>query len=299
MKRILVTGANGLLGQKLVYKLKQMPDVYCIALARGENRLIDKSGYEYINADITDHPNIRKVIESTRPTHIIHTAAMTNVDACETEREDCKRINLDAVKNLATICQDNTIHLIHVSTDFIFDGEEGPYDETAKPNPVSYYGWTKAEAERVVQQIKSPWTIIRTILVFGMVDHMTRSNIVLWVKSSLEQGKQINVVNDQWRTPTLAEDLADGCILAAVKNATGIYNVSGDELMSIYEIACRVADHYGLNKELITPTDSSSLNQPARRPPKTGLIIDKAKHELGYKPHSFESGLKLLDAQLT
>lgn len=295
---MLVTGANGLLGQKLIYKLRAMPEIECYATAKGANRLIQQSGYEYYDMDITDFEKVREVIAEIQPTHIIHAAAMTNVDACELDQESCKRINVDAVSNLVEICEANHIHLTHVSTDFIFDGTSGPYDESAKANPISYYGWSKAEAETKVQQMKTPWAILRTVLVFGIVDHMSRSNIVLWVKSSLEDNKDINVVNDQWRTPTLAEDLADGCILAAVKNATGIYNISGEELMNIYEIACKVADYYGLNKNLIHPTDSTTLNQPAKRPPRTGFIIEKAKQQLGYHPHTFTESLEILDSQL-
>jgi dTDP-4-dehydrorhamnose reductase len=299
MKRILVTGANGLLGQKLIYRMKWMNNVYCIATAKGENRLLDQEGYDYFDGDITDHKKMREIIFNAKPDVIIHGAAMTNVDACETEKESCKKINIDAVENLAKICDEKNIHLVHVSTDFIMDGEEGPYDENAKPNPLSYYGWSKLEAEKIVEKMNSSWAIIRTVLVYGIVDNMSRSNIVLWVKGSLEKKQAINVVNDQWRTPTLAEDLAEGCLLAAVKGAKGIYNISGDELMSIYEIARRVADHYGLDKTLIQPTDSSTLNQPAKRPPRTGFIIDKAKRELGYVPTSFEESLNILDKQIT
>lgn len=298
MKRILVTGSNGLLGQKLVYRLKRMNNVSCIATAKGENRLLDKGGYEYYDGDITDHIRLKEIINLSKPDVIIHGAAMTNVDACETEKEICKKINVDAVENLANICSEKNIHLVHISTDFIFDGESGPYDEDAIPNPLSYYGWSKWEAEKIVQKMKSPWTILRTVLVYGIVDNMSRSNIVLWVKNSLLNKQKINVVNDQWRTPTLAEDLAAGSILAAIKGAHGIFNISGDELMSIYEIACKVADHYGLDKSLINPTDSGTLNQPAKRPPRTGFIIDKAKINLGYHPTSFLESLKILDKQM-
>lgn len=298
MKRILVTGANGLLGQKLIYRMKGMSDIHCVALAKGENRLVDKSGYTYFDADITDASRMLEVIKESAPDYIIHAAAMTNVDGCEQEKETCKKINVDAVKILANICDELHIPLLHVSTDFIFDGEEGPYDENAVPAPLSYYGWSKLEAEKIVQKMKSPWTIVRTVLVYGIVDNMSRSNIVLWVKNSLEQGKEISVVNDQWRTPTLAEDLAEGCLLAVLKNARGIYNISGSEFMNIYELATKVAEHYGLNKELIHPTDSTTLNQPAQRPPRTGFIIDKAIKELGYKPTGFMQSLKLLDAQM-
>jgi dTDP-4-dehydrorhamnose reductase len=127
---------------------------------------------------------------------------------------------------------------------------------------------------------------------------MSRSNVVLWAKSALEKGDKINVVDDQFRSPTLAEDLAMGCFLIAEKEATGIYNLSGKDTMSILELVQTVADFYGLDKSLINPIKSNTLNQPAKRPPITGFILDKAKNELGYNPHSFLEGLQILDSQL-
>lgn len=297
-QKILITGSNGLLGQKLVYRLAERPDVELIATARGENRLLKKDGYRYYDADITDFDSLNKVINAEKPDHIIHTAAMTNVDACESEKELCRRINVDAVQNIAEQCDLYNIHLVHLSTDFIFNGTHGPLDEEEKPDPLSYYGWSKLDAEHIVMGMKAPWAILRTVLVYGIVDNMSRSNIVLWVKQSLEAGKSIKVVDDQFRTPTYAEDLAQGCELAALKHATGVYNISGNEFMSIYELVQKVAEHYHLDKKLIERTDSRSLNQPARRPPRTGFMIDKAVRELGYTPTPFTKSLQLMDDQM-
>ena len=192
------------------------------------------------------------------------------------------------------------IHYIyHLSTDFIFDGEKGSeYIETDIPNPQSYYALSKFESEKVLQKSKINWAIARTIIVYGIVDNMSRSNIVLWAKDALTKGQKINVVDDQFRSPTLAEDLADGCILIADKKAKGIYHLSGPKTMSILELVYSVADFWKLDKSLVTPSKSDNLNQAAKRPPRTGFDISKAKRELGYAPHSFEEGLKILDAQL-
>jgi dTDP-4-dehydrorhamnose reductase len=223
---------------------------------------------------------------------------MTNVDACEAERAKCYALNVQSVKNLVEVCQRMDIQLIHLSTDFIFDGEDGPYTEEAEPNPLSYYGETKLESELILKSSSCRWAILRTIIVYGIVNDMSRSNIVLWAKGALEKGEPINVVNDQWRMPTLAEDLAKCCLLAVKKNASGVFNVSGKDLMSILEIVERVADHYGLNKSLIKAITAESLNQAAKRPKKTGFILDKAILELGYSPHSFEEGMAFMDKQL-
>ena len=303
MQKILITGSNGLLGQKLVYKLKLDAAVQLIATARGENRLLDKNGYEYCSLDISDENNVNDVLNNYKPDIVIHTAAMTNVDACELQQEECKKMNVDAVQHIVSALEkiktnSYNPHLIHLSTDFIFDGTKGPLSEDEKPNPLSYYAWSKLEAENIITKSTLKWSIARTVLVYGVVDNASRSNIVLWAKGALEQKKNINVVNDQFRTPTLAEDLADGCILIAKKSATGVFNISGPDYMHILELVTRVANFWKLDKSLITPSTSEGIKQPAKRPPNTGFIIDKAKKTLGYKPHNFEEGLALVDEQL-
>ncbi len=298
MKRILVTGSNGLLGQKLVYKLKDRDDLELIATARGENRLIDQNGYAFYPMDIGNRSNVDDVIDRTRPDNIIHTAAMTQVDDCELDHAACDLANVDAVQYIVDAAERNNCHLVHISTDFIFNGEDGPYDEEGVADPLSYYGNAKWKGEQIVQNSNLNWAILRTILVYGIVDSMSRSNIVLWAKGALEKGEPINVVNDQFRSPTLAEDLADGCILAVEKNATGIYNISGKDIFSIIDLVKEVADYYGLDKGLINPVSSETLNQPAKRPPKTGFILDKARRELGYDPHSFREGIAIMEEQM-
>ena len=294
--KILITGANGLLGYKLVQLLSKQSDVQTIATGR---RMISDlpANVSFSELDITDSIQTEKIISQLKPEVVIHTAAMTQVDQCETYRDLCWKANVTGVENLIAACSKNKTHLVHVSTDFIFDGTHGPLDENAVPNPVNYYGESKLAAEKVIQQSSISWTILRTVLVFGVTPDMSRNNIVLWVKKSLEDGKTINVVNDQWRTPTLAEDLAMGCYLAAKKKASGIYNISGEEMMTPYDIAMQTADFFKLNKSLIHATDSSKFKQPAVRPLKTGFIITKAKNELGYQPHSFKEGLALMASQ--
>ncbi len=305
MQKILITGSNGLLGQKLVYKLKDRTDITCIATARGENRLVSTAGYEYAQLDITQYKNVEAVFKTYQPDVIINTAAMTNVDACETDKENCWLMNVTSVENQVSVLEamkqehpGYNPQFIHLSTDFLFDGTHGPLTEEEERKPLSYYGESKLAAEKIVETSGLHWAIARTVLVYGIVDNMSRSNIVLWVKQNLEQGKTINVVDDQFRTPTLAEDLADGCILIAEKKARGVYNISGSEFLSILELAHLVADYYKLDKSLINPSKSADIKQPAKRPPVTGFIIDKAKKELGYNPHTFVEGIKFLEEQL-
>lgn len=298
MKRILVTGSNGLLGQKLTDLSLADKEIELIATSTGPDRHPAKAGYVYEELDVLDKLRLEELAAKYSPDAIIHTAAMTNVDACENNREKCYALNVDSVKYLVDICEKNDIQLVHLSTDFIFDGEDGPYTEDAEPNPLSYYGQTKLEAEQIIKGSNCRWTILRTIIVYGIVSDMSRSNIVLWAKAALEKAEPINVVNDQWRMPTLAEDLAECCLLAVKNNAQGIFNASGKDLMSILEIVQRVADYWNLDKSLIRPISADTLNQAAKRPKKTGFILDKAIRVLGYRPHSFEEGIAIMEKQL-
>lgn len=298
MKTVLVTGSNGLLGQKITERLLATNQFNLVATSKGPNRYPSKAGYQYAEMDILDPDNVKAVVEKYQPDAIIHTAAMTNVDTCETAQELAYQLNVVAVKTLVALCELHNIQLVHLSTDFIFDGAHGPYDELAAPNPLSYYGITKLEAEEVIKGSACRWAILRTIIVYGIVSDMSRSNIVLWAKGALEKGSPINVVNDQWRMPTLAEDLADCCLLAVEKDARGVYNASGKDMMSIVELVRRVAAFWNLDESLISEVGSATLNQVAKRPVRTGFILDKTIKDLGYRPRSFEEGLAIIDEQL-
>jgi len=298
VKTILVTGSNGLLGQKIIYGLLARHDVNIVSTSRGANRMKAKEGYAYEDLDITDAARVAEVFEKYRPDAVINTAAFTNVDACETNQEDCHKLNVDAVATLVSLCGKYNAHLVHLSTDFVFDGSKGPYREEDVPNPQSYYAQTKYDAEKIIEASDISWAILRTIIIYGVVDDNSRSNVVLWTKRALENKQTIRAINDQYRAPTLAEDLADACIQAALKKAKGLYHVSGRELMCILDIVYQVADFFRLDKSFIHPVSSAELNQPAKRPPVTGFVIDKAVKELNYHPHTFSEGLEVVKKQL-
>lgn len=295
--KILITGANGLLGQKLVEQLVEEGDFEVIATGKGPCRL-NGNGYTYQVLDITNPLEVDQVITRLAPETIIHGAAMTNVDQCELNQEACYEANVKATEYLVKAAEKVQSHFIFVSTDFIFSGNDGLYDEEAKAEPVNFYGETKLIGENLVRTAKTSWAIARTVLVYGIANDLSRSNIILWVKSSLEAGKEIQVVDDQVRTPTLAEDLAAGCILIAKQKAQGIFNISGADVLTPYEMAMMTADYFGLKKELIHKTDSTRFTQPAKRPMKTGFIIEKARKELGYKPKTFQEGIAILAKQI-
>lgn len=298
MKKILITGANGLLGRKLVSLLSQQKDLSLVATAKGDCRFFLPSKIVYRSLDITNADACKNLINEFQPDALIHTAAMTQVDVCEDEREACDIINIKGVSNLIKAIGNRNTHFVHLSTDFIYEGNEEEYFEDSKVNPLNYYGRSKWKSEKLFEKVSFPYSILRTVLVYGVVQDLSRTNIVLWAKAALEKGEKINVVDDQYRCPTLAEDLAYACLQVIQEKATGVYHVSGKDFLSILDIVFEIADYWGLDKSLINSVSSVSLNQKARRPLKTNLNISKAKQEFNYQPKSFLEGLKLLDEQI-
>ncbi|TYP97515.1 dTDP-4-dehydrorhamnose reductase [Tenacibaculum adriaticum] len=299
MKKVLITGSNGLLGQSLLDLFLEDNNFEIIALSRGENRYPKTKGYKYFNIDVTEFEKLEQIVISEVPDFIINTAAMTNVDTCEDNKEDCDKINVELVQNLAGLCEEINSHLIHISTDFIFDGKKGYYKETDKPNPLSYYGLSKLKSEEILINSCIDYTILRTILVYGKVHDMSRNNIVLWVRKMLSEGKEITIVKDQFRMPTYVEDLALACKVCIEKKAKGIFNISSNTLLSIYEIAQQIADVFELDKSLIKSISSKTLNQRAVRPVKTGFNLDKTQEELQLQLNPFKKDLQRFKENIT
>ncbi len=290
--KVVITGSNGLLGQNLLSLLLKEKEQYSVfGFSRGKNRS-GREDFEYVSMDITNKEQLHEKLLEIQPDFIINTAAMTNVDACENNRDACFDLNVNAVAYLITICSKINAHLIHLSTDFIFDGVKGNYTEDALPNPLSYYGETKLASEKLLQKANIKYTVLRTILVYGLVHKMSRSNIVLWLRESLEQGKEITIVDDQFRTPTYVEDLALACKLSMDKQANGIFNIASSQLLSVYEIAQQVARTFNLDSSLIKPIATAALNQTAPRPPKTGFDLSKTNQILGLYSKTFKEDLQ-------
>lgn len=292
--KILVTGSNGLLGQKIIRQLTKK-DADFLATSKGVNRNSDCEEANYVSLDICSVEEIEKYFQSYLPTHVIHTAAMTNVDACELNPEECQEVNVEATRKLFEASKKIGAHFLLLSTDFIFDGKKGNYAEEDEPNPLSVYAQSKVDAEKIlIEDSYKNFSIARTIIVYGTGNNLSRTNIVCWAKDALSKGQPMNIIDDQFRAPTWADDLAWACIRICELNKRGIFHISGPETMSIYEIVVRVAAHYNLSIDSLQRTDSSTLNQPAVRPPKTGFDLTKARKELGYNPKTLEETLDLL-----
>lgn len=298
-KRVLITGANGLLGQELVTRMSSLPVYDVLATGRDARPRFTGASCGYTQLDVTDSDAVYRIFQDFTPDVVVNCAAMTQVDACEASRDACWRINADAVETLARTSKQHGSRLVQVSTDFVFDGREGPYAEAARPAPVNYYGRSKQASENAARLAGTDqWAVARTVLVFGTSENASRSNIALWVINELTQAREIRVVTDQFRTPTYAPDLADGIERMIRYGKSGIYHLSGREYLSIYDFARLIARTFDLDESLIHPTDSTVFTQPASRPPKTGFIILKAETELGYRPRTLTAALAHLGKRL-
>ena len=293
----LITGSNGLLGQKLVDNLKNY-NYTIIATSLGENKNPITGFYTYQSLDITKKEEVENMIKQYSPDVIFNTAAMTNVDLCEDDKNRCDNVNTHSVSYLAEAALKENSHLIHISTDFVFDGRKDVYSEDDTPNPLSYYGKSKLNSEKILLNHSCKWSILRTIVIYGVGENLEKNNIVLWAKNQLEQGNPLNIVDDEYRALTFAEDLAEACVRTAQNKVYGLMNICGKEMMSIFEIVERVAKFYNFDTSLINRIQSKQLNQKAKRPPKTSFDLTKAKNEINYSPKSFEESLQIIDKQL-
>ena len=281
-----------MLGQHLVRVMGSMPEYDLLATGRDDQPRFSGGSCGYTRLDITDSEATARLIDDFAPDVVINCAAMTQVDDCEVNRDACWKINALAVESLAKNCTSRGARLIQVSTDFVFDGVDGPYRESDRPNPISYYGRSKLAGENYARSAGSDkWAVVRTVLVFGAAENLSRSNFVLWVRDKLRSKEPVSIVTDQWRTPTWAFDLASGIERIIRFNKSGIFHISGREYLSVYEFAIRIAETLKLDTANLSPTDASTFTQPAPRPAKSGFIVLKAETEVGYAPHSLEESI--------
>jgi dTDP-4-dehydrorhamnose reductase len=290
--KVLITGANGLVGQYLVpYLIEKNWEL--LATSKGSSRLADRanaSSCPYASLDITDGLAVHQIVQSYKPDIIIHAAAMTQVDACELHQTAASEINVQGTAELLVEAESLGAHFVYLSTDFVFDGAAGPYREEDPTSPVNWYGFTKLQAEAMVQESNCPWSIVRTCLVYGYPG-AGRRNIISWVRDALITNKTIQVVKDQWRTPTFAFDLAVALEQIALQKATGIWHVSGPDTFTPYEMAQATAAVLGMDAAGIAPVTAITFKETGARPPRTGFVIDKALEAGLYKPTSFMDGL--------
>ncbi len=290
MKNILITGAFGQLGEACVEQLSGKYNLLAIDLFIPK----DRKGLQSLALDISDHLEIKKVKESFRPEVILNLAAMTNVDGCERNPAAAQSANVDAVRVLAEGFEG---HFIQISTDYVFDGENGPYDEEDNPHPISVYGKTKWEADRWLETANCKVTILRPNVVFGYTQY-TKASFVKWIIESLKAKKGVNIVDDQWNNPTWTVALAEVIDSIIKKELLGVYHYGGDRVMNRYEFAQIIARIFELDVTLIRPIKTIELNQDAPRPLKSGMKTDKIEKTLGNRPKSVETCLQIIRTQM-
>ncbi len=293
-KRILVTGANGMLGQRAIHFYKKNNNLIVIGTSVEEEPVF--SGIDYVSCDMAIRDKIKKVVSDFCPDFIINTAAFTNVDLSEKERETAWKINVKGVEYLAEAARAIDAHIIHISSDYIFDGTSGPYSESDKPNPIGYYGRTKLASENALKISGAIYTILRTNVLYGIAD--SRPDFVRWVVKSVRDGKQINIVTDQINNPTFIDDLVQAINKVIEFRRKGIYHIGGQEFLSRFEFCEIIAEIFDLNKDLIKPILTEQLNQQAKRPLKSGLLTLKSETELGYKAHTIGEALAVMQREL-
>ncbi len=295
-KRILLIGANGMLGQRIVEFFSKMQNIQLLCCSVEELPFFENA--DYISCDISKRDEIKKVVFDFYPDVIINAAAYTNVDKSETERELAWKINVKGVEYLAESARIIDAHLIHISSDYVFDGKSGPYNENEKPNPIGYYGRTKLASENALRISGSINTIIRTNVLYGIASK-SRPDFVRWVVQSLRDNKEIRIVIDQINNPTFIDDLVQAINKIIDFNKTGIFNIGGKVFLSRYDFTLMIASFFNLDKNLILPITTEELHQPAKRPLKSGLIILKAETEIGYKPITIIESLAIMKKELS
>ncbi|MDP4116734.1 MAG: dTDP-4-dehydrorhamnose reductase [Bacteroidota bacterium] len=289
-KRIIIFGANGMLGQYLVNYFSRSRYYEVMASSVEETSVINYP--QYIQCDITNRESVKDAIYNFYPDFIINAAAFTNVDKSETMREEAWKVNVKAVEYMAETARVQDIHLIHISSDYVFDGLAGPYKETDKPNPLGYYGRTKLASENALKISGSNFTIIRTNVLYGI--SQSRPDFVKWLVTELMNNKQVKIVTDQINNPTFIPDLCDAIVKIVETSKDGLFNVGGCEFISRYDFSVMIADFFTLDKSLILPIITEELKQPAKRPLKSGLVIEKARKELNYRPRTLLDTLKII-----
>lgn len=292
-KRILIVGSNGMLGQRTVEFFSRQQNFEILGCSVEENSV---SNCEYVCCDLTKRDNIKNIIYDFYPDFVVNAAAYTNVDQSETERETAWKVNVKGVEYLAEASRVLDCHLIHISSDYVFDGTNGPYTEDAKPHPLGYYGRTKLASENALKISGAIHTILRTNVLYGIAN--SRPDFVRWVINSLKEGKEIRIVTDQYNNPTFIDDLVQAVSRVIEFRKEGIYHIGGRDFLSRYKFTEEIAEFFNLNKNLIKPIETEELNQKARRPLKSGLITLRAETELGYKPHTIAESLAIMKKEL-
>ena len=289
-KKVLITGAFGQLGNAVLKRFQDVEilatDIFIPPLSSGS--------FSMEILDVTKSEDVVKVLKRFQPDVVLNLAAMTNVDGCEANPEVAEKINSGGVRNFLEVFGGM---FIQISSDYVFNGKAGPYDEEDIPDPINVYGRTKLDSDKFVMQYQNSWCIVRTNVVFDYSKYSDAS-FVKWVINSLQNNKQIRVVHDQWNNPTWTYALADILGVIVEKESVGLYHYGGAEQINRLEFAKTIAKVFHLDDSLITPITTASLNQIAPRPLKCGLKTHLIKSKLQVTTLPLEVSLKDIKSKL-
>ncbi len=288
--KILVTGANGLVGQRLC-RLLASHNVEVVGTARGPAR-VAVDGLTYVSIDLTLPEQVTALMAVHKPDVVVNTASMTDVDGCEKAPWDAYLANAALPAQLAVLSKSMGFHLVHMSTDYVFDGANGPYGVDDVPNPRGVYAQTKYLGEQAVTALAGTWAIARTAVVFGW-PAAGKNNFGQWLVSSFADKKGVKLFTDQFVSPSLALNVAGMVGELAERKLTGIWHTSGSTVVDRVTFGKALCEVFGFDAGLITPTTLAGLNLAAPRPPKSGLKVDKTNAGLTAKPLALTEALKL------
>ena len=284
MEKIIVTGASGLLGSKIVGKAEKKSAVYP---THATLPLFPNS----LKMNITDESEVKHVFSKVKPDVVIHTAAETNVDKCENNKNYALKVNAEGTKILSEACRQADARIVYVSTDYVFDGEKGLYAEEDEPNPVNYYGLTKLMGEKYVAELCEGFVILRTSVLYGV--HPEKPNFAMWVLKSLKEKNRLTVVEDHYNSPTFADNLAEVVLEIIGKRLEGFYHTAGSERISRYEFALKIAETFDFDVSLLSPIKMSELKAwNAKRPKDSSLCVDKVKKRTNTELLGVTQGLR-------
>ena len=293
MKRLLVCGSNGLVGQRLALMFGHTTDYEVLHTSHHRNFHLDRQLFDYTQLDITNRSDVKSLVTSYRPDVIINAAAISSVDRCEQQREAAWRVNVNGVEYLTAAARIIGAKFVHLSTDYVFDGKYGPYGETDRVNPINYYGKTKLAGENAVLAGGIPYAILRVILLFG-TGVQCKHNFATWVIENLRAGKTISCAADQISNPTYVGSVAHAILHVIERGAAGLFHVCDADRLSRYDFALKIAKAFKMDPSLIVRTHSAGLNQAAPRPLVTGFSVEKACRDFGFSPLSIDAGLEAL-----
>ena len=277
-KRIFITGIKGQLGTTLD---KYLSSYFNVLNNQGDLK----------NIDISDKSELKYIFKELSPDYIINCAALTNVDFCELNKSNSYEVNVNGIKNIIS-CTTNDAKIIHISTDYVFSGNRNIYNESDIPNPLSYYGKNKLESENILRSSNRNYLIIRPSVIFGN----TGNNFYVWVRDSLKNNKDISVVTDQISNPTWSWSLSEAIYKCILNNISGLFHYGGEEIISRYDFAVKIAKVHGFNTDRIIPIKTSDLNQQAKRPLYSALDNSKIKKIIDVEHPSLDYILKIISS---